>query len=698
MGRFRLFKTITPTVYSYYNIDGDELLDIVNHLTSIGINSGDVIGGFTIPTTSIEKVKSSHQDLITTGEGKPIKDDYRIRKYDKFLAVERCNDSSCYENVSVIGGSMQVDKYYCDKGGGLYSIKPDYSASIIREAFSNGDINVGDSQAQTWLETKDDVIISSIDHLDSFTSPANKSETLVSSNFSFDFIQTTDKAILNLELDVDNSDIGKGYYVVVERYSDDGLTNLGTVYVSFDDPKNLKPFSDILDTNKTIILKPKFWAVANWKYKINISIYNATTNKPTTATFKGKTLNHPWLSGVDQFVPWFVSNGYIEKVDVVAKQEWVDSNIAKNSHTGVITKGTLSINSLDSTKLDNTEYKTLYIDMSDPNSPIVDVLTLLPQSGVTPPNLANVGSLWIGIQRMSKGVGSLIFSHEFTALEKRSIAIIGRVWSNSSTTISGIAQFSEPAWGAEKTLSDLIFAIGTLNIFGNEILPVSNTLRIMKTVGSSFRAFSGDNLNSPNITEDAEISLITSYGYRLLSSNSSATIAKTFIDPSNYDNNGILTNISSIKFTIQPVYYYPKSNIIEVGYGQKLYNTLSQAIDGINIDATIISNNNRIDLNGSVLRAWICLRNDTTNLSDTNKVKFIQVVNNHAVTTNSSLWSTLNDNIYYNNGNVGIGTTTPSSKLQVVGLQNYINNSDAIANGLSVGAFYHTDGLLKVVI
>jgi hypothetical protein len=49
-------------------------------------------------------------------------------------------------------------------------------------------------------------------------------------------------------------------------------------------------------------------------------------------------------------------------------------------------------------------------------------------------------------------------------------------------------------------------------------------------------------------------------------------------------------------------------------------------------------------------------------------------------------------------GNVGIGTTAPTSKLQVVGLPSYLDNAAAIAGGLTVGAFYHTMGVVKVVI
>ena len=44
------------------------------------------------------------------------------------------------------------------------------------------------------------------------------------------------------------------------------------------------------------------------------------------------------------------------------------------------------------------------------------------------------------------------------------------------------------------------------------------------------------------------------------------------------------------------------------------------------------------------------------------------------------------------NGSVGIGTSSPTSKLHVVGLPVFKNNAAAIAGGLTVGAFYRTGG------
>lgn len=48
-------------------------------------------------------------------------------------------------------------------------------------------------------------------------------------------------------------------------------------------------------------------------------------------------------------------------------------------------------------------------------------------------------------------------------------------------------------------------------------------------------------------------------------------------------------------------------------------------------------------------------------------------------------------------GNVGINSTAPTAKLQVVGLVEYADNATALGAGLTAGAFYRTGDFLKVV-
>ena len=69
--------------------------------------------------------------------------------------------------------------------------------------------------------------------------------------------------------------------------------------------------------------------------------------------------------------------------------------------------------------------------------------------------------------------------------------------------------------------------------------------------------------------------------------------------------------------------------------------------------------------------------------------------------SNSFLWqvgtSPVDKMILDTNGNLGIGATTPTSKLQVVGLPVYADNTAALAGGLTAGAFYRTStGVLMV--
>lgn len=53
--------------------------------------------------------------------------------------------------------------------------------------------------------------------------------------------------------------------------------------------------------------------------------------------------------------------------------------------------------------------------------------------------------------------------------------------------------------------------------------------------------------------------------------------------------------------------------------------------------------------------------------------------------------------MFTNSGALCIGTVEPTSKLQVVGIAEYADNTAAVAAGLTAGAFYRTGDVLKIV-
>ncbi len=63
-----------------------------------------------------------------------------------------------------------------------------------------------------------------------------------------------------------------------------------------------------------------------------------------------------------------------------------------------------------------------------------------------------------------------------------------------------------------------------------------------------------------------------------------------------------------------------------------------------------------------------------------------------ALSDQNGLQVTQNNTMAIMGGNVGIGTVSPTSPLQVVGLPVYANNAAAVAGGLTPGEFYSTGG------
>ena len=280
--------------------------------------------------------------------------------------------------------------------------------------------------------------------------------------------------------------------------------------------------------------------------------------------------------------------------------------------TGILTGGEITVNSSDNTLVDIAAGKSLYVDMSDREDPLIEVLTWEAQT--LAPNLVDVEIKWLGIQRIGAGMGQVISSYSFSQADKRTITILGRCWNFIGTaTVEGVGNYKVGAFSFGKVTQDLAYAMGAFNISGNVFYPtVSGSMTLSRSEGEAFRLganFANDN-NSPNICISATSSGIDSYSYHI---QGGGLTSHYEIDANYYDLNGTRTVVSTGKWTVQRVYHYPGSDVVLIVYGQFMYDTYAEALEAIKTERLILNTNT---LDGAVLRAFIIIKEGCLDLTD----------------------------------------------------------------------------------
>ena len=287
--------------------------------------------------------------------------------------------------------------------------------------------------------------------------------------------------------------------------------------------------------------------------------------------------------------------------------------------TGIITKGTISINSADHTLLDISAGSSLYVDNSNPNSPVVEVLTwsnttILP--AIAGQGLDTLMLVWVGIARQSPGVGVPVLATQFSETDRRVISVLGRLWSDGVTaTISACGNYQSPAWGWSKTFEDFCDAIGgALNIDGNVWAPYPGTLKMQKNAGHSFRldSNSGVTMDSPSWRTDAALVPQTAYRYWAASGDVYRNQLWSTLDPNYWDNAGTRTAVPSGKWTVQRIYYFPGSGSTVLTYGQAVYDTLIETKTAVVSEVVTFTSTATRMFYGAVLRGWVIVKQGCT--------------------------------------------------------------------------------------
>lgn len=364
-----------------------------------------------------------------------------------------------------------------------------------------------------------------------------------------------------------------------------------------------------------------------------------------------------------------------------------------NAITGWMDGGQMSINTGNASLIDVTAGRVKIVNNTNRTNPEIKIISWDNQVGLDP--LLATRTKWVGVKDNGTGSAEFVYDIGFDSTERRTIAIIGKIRDNSGClsppcTITNIDDYERPSWGLLFALQDLMLdGLGTINIEGNVYTPNGTNLLLDKSSGRSFRYNAEDVIGSENVHNDPAQSPRTSYSYHL--QGAQTTLAQSQINTTHYDLSGVATELSSNNYQVQRVYMFPVSGSAHITFGQVEYSSQSEAIDGINSES--VSLNTQI-LDGSVLRAYLVLKEGCTDLSDSGcaliyeakagaggggggagVTTFLGLSDTPSSYTDGSVLFTSgsavtqdNSNLFWDDSNdrLGIGTNNPNVMLDVV--------------------------------
>lgn len=310
-------------------------------------------------------------------------------------------------------------------------------------------------------------------------------------------------------------------------------------------------------------------------------------------------------------------------------------------NTGLLSGGVLSIN-VDNTKFDIGNTVLYFSDFSNPAIPTGSYQVFNALTGITVTNIATQNATYVGINSSGTVIQQGV---PFTPAQSRSIVSIGAVIHSNRVNINTTNNIGASSIDPVLQTHDLMLSIGALNVDGNVYSTAGANLSISKSQGTIFKFGSNfqSNHDDPHTLSIPFVSPVV-FRYRL--QNSTEYANTPFIDPNNYDLNGVLTSVPANKFTVQRISLF-QSGLTRIQYGQALYSSLSEAISAY-LGEVFTTEQNIKD--NSILRGYLIVGQGTTSLLDDTKVKFFDVSKfGHSVSYNVP-----NEHIDVNNTDVAL--------------------------------------------
>jgi len=295
-----------------------------------------------------------------------------------------------------------------------------------------------------------------------------------------------------------------------------------------------------------------------------------------------------------------------------------DLKLKQPLNTGFVLGLQLSIN-IDNTKFDIASGYYIITDYTDKLNPITTVKYFAGQTAITPQFLATSNVSYIALDTNGTVIQS---ASTFTNSQRRSLATLGAIVHSNRININTTNEIKAPVIAETNQLHDVIKAIGALNLSGNIFSQNGANMRINKSAGTIFGlGINANDVTNPHVLTLPEALALT-FRYRLRDGTEYADTQN--INPTQYDFNGVLTTVGNNNFTIQRINVF-QSGIVRIQYGQKEYNTLSDARAGVQVDSFVTETN---ILENAIFRCYLIIKKEVTNLTTgiaANQVNFIPV-------------------------------------------------------------------------
>jgi len=382
------------------------------------------------------------------------------------------------------------------------------------------------------------------------------------------------------------------------------------------------------------------------------------------------------------------SNEVVE-FDTGSSSQYVES-------TGMITdgEGILSIGTPNTT-----------FSITDGTAQIEDlgVITPISWSGKTNISVTNIATQNITFISIDMNGNVIQRGTRWTPEQFSSEIVLGVVVHVNRTFVDAVNNEQAVATNATQQVGDVLEGIGFLNLYGNKFSPFSTNLQLSKTDGTVMNRginFVNGGHENPHKLNLPVLNPITALQYRMKDGSSGSPTA-TDVNPNIWDDGspfGSAPSVPTNKYTVQRIFSFTSNNV-KIQAGQAVYNSLAEAKGSIQTEAFITEPS--IVANG-ILRGYLCIKQGTTNLSDVNKVFFLDPGKYGGGFGTGGLSVSTMQNTYDNSTNPEIITDTTRGALtvrrgsaldsdDVIEVQNGAGTKTAGISGSGIGLL---DGLI----